>query len=192
MILKIHRGTHEIGGNCIEITASNGKVLWLDLGAPLSTVNPDTCYSNNKVDALLISHPHQDHYGLMDQVGPDTPIYIGQVSLGLINASRIFLGKEPINSNFVHFEPWKEIEILETFKVYPYLMDHSSPEAFAFVVEVDGKRLFYSGDFRSTGRKNKLYYNLLRNPPKDIDLGRNNGGTIPSKIFHGRSCLPSH
>jgi len=170
MILKIHRGTHEIGGNCIEITANNGKVLWLDLGAPLSTVNPDTSYSSNKVDALLISHPHQDHYGLMDQLGHETPIYIGQVSLGLINATRIFLGKEPLKSNYFHFEPWKELEILETFRVYPYLMDHSSPEAFAFIVEVDGKRLFYSGDFRSTGRKKQLYYNLLRNPPKDIDL----------------------
>jgi ribonuclease J len=170
MIIKIHRGTHEIGGNCIEITANNGKVLWLDMGAPLSTVNPDTSYANYKVDALLISHPHQDHYGLMDQLGPETPIYIGQVSLELINATRLFLGKEPFRLNFVTIDPWKEIEILGTFRVYPYLMDHSSPEAFAFVVEVDGKRVFYSGDFRSTGRKKKLYFNLLRNPPKNIDL----------------------
>jgi len=170
MKLKIYRGTHEIGGNCIEITASNGKVLWLDLGAPLNTTNPDISYAGNKVDALIISHPHQDHYGLMEQVAPGTPVYIGKVSLELISATKIFLGKEPFNSNFILINPWEEIEILETFKVYPYLMDHSSPEAFAFVVEADGKRLFYSGDFRSTGWKKKLYDNLLRNPPKDIDL----------------------
>jgi len=170
MKIKVYRGTHEIGGNCIEITANNGKVLWLDLGAPLNTTNSDISYTGNKVDALIISHPHQDHFGLIEHVHTDTPIYIGQVTLDLIAATRIFLGREPLNSNFILFEPWKEIEILGTFKVYPYLMDHSSPEAFAFVVEVDGKRLFYSGDFRSTGWKKILYTNLLRTPPKDIDL----------------------
>lgn len=170
MKVKIYRGTHEIGGNCIELTADNGKVLWLDIGEPLSTVNPDVSYVRNKVDALLISHPHQDHYGLMENVGVDIPVYIGQVSLGLISATKIFLGKEAPKSNFIVFEPWKEITILNTFKVYPYLMDHSSPEAFAFVIEADGKRLFYSGDFRSTGWKNKLYYKLLKESPKNIDL----------------------
>ena len=49
-------------------------------------------------------------------------------------------------------------------------MDHSSPEAFAFTVEADGKRVFYTGDLRSTGRKGKLFYKLLKDPPKDIDL----------------------
>ncbi|NEW80781.1 MAG: hypothetical protein GZ094_00220 [Mariniphaga sp.] len=170
MKVKIYRGTHEIGGNCVELTADNGKVLWLDLGEPLSTVNPDVSYTANNVDALIISHPHQDHYGLMENVGTDVPVYIGQVSLGLISATKIFLGKESPKSNFILFQPWKEFIVLNTFKVYPYLMDHSSPEAFAFVIEADGKRLFYSGDFRSTGWKNKLYYKLLQEPPKNIDL----------------------
>lgn len=57
MRVKIYRGTKEIGGTCVELTADNGKVLWIDLGVPLNTQNPDTSYRNNKVDALLISHP---------------------------------------------------------------------------------------------------------------------------------------
>lgn len=170
MKVKIYRGTHEIGGNCIELTANNGKVLWLDIGEPLSMTKPDISYTGNKVDALVISHPHQDHYGLMENVGSDIPVYIGQVSLGLISATKIFLGKKPPKSNFILIEPWKEFTILDTFKVYPYLMDHSSPEAFSFVVEADGKRLFYTGDFRSTGWKNTLYYKLLKDPPRNIDL----------------------
>lgn len=35
MRLRIHRGAHEIGGNCIEVKASGQSIL-LDLGAPLT------------------------------------------------------------------------------------------------------------------------------------------------------------
>jgi ribonuclease J len=87
----------------------------------------------------------------MESVGSDVPVYIGHVSLDLINATRIFLGKEIIASHFILINPWQPFTIEDTFKVYPYLMDHSSPEAFAFMIEVDGKRVFYSGDIRSTG-----------------------------------------
>lgn len=170
MKVKIYRGTKEIGGTCVEITAGNGKVLWIDLGAPLSPTNPDTSYRNNKVDALLISHPHQDHYGLMESVGSEIPVYIGHVSLDLINATRIFLGKEIITSHFILISPWQQFTIENTFKVYPYLNDHSSPEAFAFLIEADGKRVFYSGDIRSTGWKGILFSNFLKHPPRDTDL----------------------
>jgi ribonuclease J len=170
MKVKIYRGTKEIGGTCVELTADNGKILWIDLGAPLSTTNPDISYRNNKVDALLISHPHQDHFGLMASVGPQVPVYIGQVTEDLINATKRFLGVEPPKCNFQRITPWEEENILDTFKVYPYLVDHSSPEAFAFVIEADGKRIFYSGDFRSTGRKGFLYDRMIDNPPRRIDL----------------------
>ena len=66
MKIKIYRGTKEIGGTCVELTANNGKILWIDLGAPLDDKNPNIDYANNKIDALLISHPHQDHFGLME------------------------------------------------------------------------------------------------------------------------------
>jgi len=170
MKIKIYRGTKEIGGNCVEITAENGKVLWIDIGAPLDLTNPDVSYTKNKVDALLISHPHQDHYGLMENIDPTVPVYVGQVTLDLVTATKIFLGKPLPTGNFNLITPWDWITIADTFKVYPYLMDHSSPEAFAFLIETDGKRVYYSGDFRSTGWKGKLFYKLLKEPPENVDL----------------------
>ncbi len=170
MKIKIYRGTKEIGGTCVEITANNGKILWIDLGSPLSTDNPDSSYRKNKVDALLISHPHADHFGLMESVGSEVPVYIGQVSEDLIKATKRFLGVEPPQCNFQRITPWVEENILDTFKVYSYLVDHSSPEAFAFVIEADGKRVFYSGDFRSTGRKGFLFDDIVKTPPAKIDL----------------------
>lgn len=170
MKIKIYRGTKEIGGTCVELTADNGKVLWVDLGAPLDNTNPNVDYAQNKFDALLISHPHQDHFGLMEKVGATAPIFIGELSLDLINATKIFRGLPQLDGNFKTIKPWESFNIADTFRVKPFLTDHSTPEAFAFLIEADGKRIFYSGDFRATGRKSIVYKKQIENPPENIDL----------------------
>jgi len=170
MKAKIYRGTKEIGGTCVELTADNGKILWVDLGAPLDDKNPNIDYANNKLDALLISHPHQDHFGLMEKVGTAVPIFIGELSLDLINATKIFRDIPQLQGNFKTIRPWKKFIAADTFQITPFLTDHSTPEAFAFLIEADGKRVFYSGDFRATGRKKVVYEKQIESPPEKIDL----------------------
>ncbi len=170
MKAKIYRGTKEIGGTCVELTADNGKILWVDLGAPLDDKNPNIDYANNKLDALLISHPHQDHFGLMEKVGTDVPIYIGEVAFDFINATKIFIDIPLLKGNYKTIKPWQTFTIADTFKIQSFLTDHSTPESFSFIIEADGKRVFYSGDFRATGRKKIVFDKIVENPPKNIDL----------------------
>ncbi len=170
MKAKIYRGTKEIGGTCVELIADNGKILWIDIGAPLDTLNPNVGYVKNKVDAVLISHPHADHYGLVEHLVAEVPVYIGELALDLINATKIFTANEHLKGTFTTFKPWKKFTIADTFQITPFLTDHSTPEAFAFLIEADEKRVFYSGDFRATGRKEKVFNKLIENPPGDIDL----------------------
>ena len=170
MKAKIYRGTKEIGGTCVELTADNGKILWVDLGAPLDDKNPNINYANNKLDALLISHPHQDHFGLMEKVGTDVPIYIGEVAFDFINATKIFIDLPLLKGNYKTIKPWQTFTIAETFKIQSFLTDHSTPESFSFIIEADGKRVFYSGDFRATGRKKMVFDKIVEAPPKNIDL----------------------
>ena len=68
MRLRIHRGTKEIGGTCIEIEAQ-GKRIALDVGLPLDAPDegqeallPEVPGFREPDDSLLgvvISHPHQ-------------------------------------------------------------------------------------------------------------------------------------
>lgn len=170
MKARIYRGTKEIGGTCVELTAENGKILWVDIGAPLDSKNPDISYTNNKVDALLISHPHQDHFGLMEKVETGVPIYIGEVALDFINATKIFINEPQLKGNYKTIKPWETFTICNTFIIKAFLTDHSTPEAFAFLIEADGKKIYYSGDFRATGRKKIVYNKIVASPPKNIDL----------------------
>jgi len=133
------------------------------------------------IDAILISHSHMDHYGLLSYVHNDIPVYMSQGAQELIEVSSIFtpnkIGK--INSRIIN--PKKTFNIGD-IKITPYLVDHSAFDALAFLIEADGKRIFYSGDFRAHGRKSILFKRIIKNPPKDIDcllmegsmLGREN------------------
>lgn len=57
-------------------------------------------------------------------------------------------------------------------------MDHSAFDAYALLVEADGKRVYYSGDFRGHGRKAALFEGMVRNPPGNIDVLLMEGTTI--------------
>ena len=168
MKVTILKGSQEIGGNCIQL--SSGKTtLLLDAGLPLSAESEPVDLSRLSVDALLVSHPHQDHFGLMATLPPGTPVYIGRLARSLIDAPQVFIGGDRYTLDFHDFKAWQPFTIGE-FTITPYLVDHSATDAYAFLIEVEGKRLFYSGDLRSHGRKGILFENLVRHPVRDIDL----------------------
>jgi ribonuclease J len=168
MLIKIHRGTREIGGTVIELSTDKTRIL-LDLGLPLSKNSAEIDVASLKPDAVLVSHPHQDHFGLIDKLDSAVPVYIGELSTNLILATRKFLGHPLPENNFRHFEKWQQFKIGD-FLITPYLMDHSAVDAYAFLVEAEGRRIFYSGDFRASGNKAFLFDKLLHEPPLNIDL----------------------
>jgi len=168
MQITIHRGAQEIGGSCVQLSTENTTIL-LDAGLPLSESSAYLDISKIKADALLISHPHQDHYGLMEDLPSSVPVYVGEITKALIEAPRPFLDRDLPQNTFRYIHRNGKIRIGD-FTITPYLVDHSTPEAYAFLVESnDGVRIFYSGDFRVHGRKGFLVEDLISNPSKNID-----------------------
>lgn len=168
MKVTIHKGSHEIGGTCIQLSSGKTSIL-LDAGLPLGADSQPINLSRLSVDALLVSHPHQDHFGLMAALPPGTPVYIGKLARSLIDATQVFLGRDRYTLDFHDFKAWQPFRIGE-FTLTPYLVDHSATDAYAFLIEAEGKRLFYSGDIRSHGRKGILFENLVKRPIHDIDV----------------------
>lgn len=172
----IHRGSAEVGGNCVELE-SEGRRLLLDLGRPLWAEPdeqvplpdvPGLLTGNDELLGVVLSHGHPDHYGLVDQINPDVPVYVGEATARILKEAAFFTPSQSLDpAGYLHDrEPLQ----LGPFQVTPYLVDHSAFEAFALLVEAEGKRLFYSGDLRSHGRKPGTFERLVANPPKDIDV----------------------
>jgi ribonuclease J len=196
MKLTIHRGTHEIGGSCVELCSNSGKTrIIIDVGMPL--VTPDMLpfewrhykdlpqeqllkqrilpaveglYNHQEtfVSAIILSHAHQDHYGFIRFLHPDIPLYMSIGTKSLVEVSNLFLSTEVNLGQAQTFAMWQSFQLGE-FTITPYLMDHSAPDAAAFLIEADGQRLFYTGDFRGHGRKRVLLERLLANPISKVD-----------------------
>lgn len=200
--LTIYRGSHQVGGTCIEMKSGSSRIL-LDLGMPLndkdgkdflidplkgkkvwdtkditglksSGILPDIkgLYQDDKkdFDAILVSHSHGDHYGLLHFANPEIPVIMSPGARRLIETLNAFVPRQVPLSNITPAIHNRDIPI-GGFIVKPYLMDHSAFDARGFFIteKCTGKTLFYSGDFRATGHKGNAFKMLVERPPMKPD-----------------------
>lgn len=186
MRIRIHRGAHEIGGSCVQIEA-DGATLLVDAGLPLADRTPalpKSLSTEVELSAILISHPHLDHYGLLAQM-PQVPVVMGAAARRIIQAARPYMGLPALNLSGADLVDRKLIAI-GPFRITPYLVDHSAYDAYALLIEAGGRRLFYSGDIRSHGRMRGLVERLIAAPPGKIDALLLEGTTIGRKLGNAR------
>lgn len=187
MILTIHRGSHEIGGSCIEVQSDTTRLI-LDVGLPLVDANRDpfdslkalrsTCeeliadgtikpvpglFTDDATapDAILLSHAHLDHVGLLHHTRPDIPILATKGTSKMMLAGGIF-GNRPRLDRHRHrpIKPGSSVAVGEV-TVTPFAVDHSTFGCLAFLLEANGKTLLYSGDLRRHGRKPGMTRTLI-------------------------------
>lgn len=182
MRVRIHRGAREIGGSCVQIEA-DGATLLVDAGLPLADRTPALPKSLSTevgLSAILISHPHLDHYGLLAHM-PQVPVVMGAAARRIIQAARPYIGLPALNLAGVDLVDRKPIAV-GPFRVTPYLVDHSAYDAYALLIEAAGRRLFYSGDLRTHGRMHRRVERLIAMPPADIDALLLEGTTLGRKL----------
>jgi len=185
MKVCIHRGAKEIGGTCIEIE-SLGKRLVLDIGQPLDCPDAECAVmpavkgfeeEDASLLGVIISHPHQDHYGLAHRLPESTRFLMGAAAERILKAAADFTPSGGTFKHVTHLENNTPIK-LGPFTITPYLVDHTAYDAYAVLIEADGKRLFYTGDLRGHGRKSKLFEGLITHPPANVDVLLMEGTTL--------------
>ena len=167
MEINIIRGQNQIGGSIIEVSSKNTKII-LDVGSNLDDkeiVVPEIeglFKGEAKYDGVLISHYHSDHEGLATKILPEIPIYMGEKSYEIHKVTREYIKKEYLKEPKT-FKPEEEF-LIGDIKITPYLCDHSAFDSHMFLLECEGKKILYTGDFHSNGRK--FFQSLLNKLPK--------------------------
>jgi len=180
MNIKIHRGTNQIGGSVVEIFTETTRIF-IDLGSSLPdgdgnavdevlsiegvTIGTPNC------DAVLFSHYHGDHIGMLGSVLPEVPVYMGRVAkeIYLILQHRVRDGIPEIVQRASTFEPGVAFQIGD-IHITPFVVDHAAFDAYMFLIEADGKRVLYTGDFRTHGFRGKAVIPMLQKYVGQVDV----------------------
>lgn len=195
MNIIIHRGTHQIGGSAIEISTKTTRII-LDMGdelsletsfIPRSLVIDGITEGEPNGNGVLISHYHGDHLGQLKSVLSEIPIYLGMLSkaIALIPSehkdNQLYLRLLDANT----FSGGNVFTIGD-IRIRPLVIDHSAADSYMFVIEAEGKRILYTGDFRLHGLRSHCIERLIENYVGTVDvlitegttLSRNRGRTI--------------
>jgi ribonuclease J len=178
MKLTVHRGTKEIGGNCVEIATDLARII-LDVGMPLFDADgerfdekvirgksvpelleakilpnvPGLFTEGPAPDAILLSHAHMDHTGFLRFTRPEIPVYATKGTSKMMLAGRLFARQVELpKKRFKELRAGKPRDVAG-FRVTAFAVDHSVYGSVAFLIEAEGKTVLYSGDLRLHGRK---------------------------------------
>jgi ribonuclease J len=136
MKLCIHRGTREIGGTCVELESSGQRIL-LDLGLPLNAKDvaaiplpavAGLAEADPSLLAIILSHGHRDHWGLVPKALPGIPIVMGKAAEQITRAAADFDPEPFAPTASQHLESGKVLQI-GPFAIKPHLVDHSGFDA---------------------------------------------------------------
>lgn len=182
MNIKIHRGTHQIGG-CVTEYEHNGWRLFVDYGEELPG-GPKSgdlqieglTHGDISKSALLITHYHGDHIGSITKLPKELPIYIGKVGREI----KLVLSDHLKSVDGIHQEMSERLQHANTFEagkgfafgpfsIMPITIDHSAFDAYAFRIEVDGVSVFHTGDFRTHGFRSKKLPEVIQKFVGEVD-----------------------
>jgi ribonuclease J len=167
MRVRIHRGSHEIG-NCVEVESGGARIV-LDLGRPLDAGHDDDVPlppisglegNDPSLLGVLISHPHQDHYGLVHGISEKVPIFMGEAASNILRQAAFF-GIGGLMATPTGLLRDRQPFALGPFRITPFLVDHSAFDSYSLLIEAGGRRLFYTGDFRATGGKEGVRFQVV-------------------------------
>ena len=160
-----------------------GDELSLDpnfVSAPLNI--PGVTDGNGHCDAVLFTHYHGDHTGQMLRIRPEIPLYAGALAKDIMRLSSAHSWKKDEAL-------CKRIETIRTFsagvpfligdiQITPFSIDHSACDSYLFLIEADGKRILYTGDFRLHGVRGKTMDKILDRRIGKVDAIITEGTTV--------------
>ena len=179
MNIIIHRGTHQIGGSAIEISTVSTRIM-LDVGnelsldekyTPINLAIDGVTKGKPDCDGIVISHYHMDHLGQLTSALSEIPLYMGELSkeIAIIGAEYQDRGLylRLLGSNTFR---GGDVFSIGDIRIRPLVIDHSAADSYMFVIEAEGKRVLYTGDFRMHGLRHHVLDKLVNTYIGEVDV----------------------
>ncbi len=196
MKITIHR-PEQIGGQITKISTDQASII-IDLGhnLPNNKGKKDPFDNRDAIealtagcDAILYTHYHGDHVGLCQHVPSNIPQYIGPIAKRVMeckyeklthvrdidkseDGEKTSREAEVALESIRRMKSYKAKESLQfgNIKVTPYFVSHSAADSHMFLIDVEGKRILHTGDFRGHGLISKGLFPTLHHYIQHVDV----------------------
>eukprot|EP00892_Ulva_mutabilis_P011918 jgi/Ulvmu1/9099/UM005_0194.1 len=153
-------GLGEIGMNCMLVGARDRYIL-IDAGLMfpdftdygMQKILPDTSFLaewRDKIEALVITHGHEDHIGALPWVvpalHPDTPIFAGAFSMQLVQ--RRLREYTLFDERRFHTFGMRQRFQAGPFEIEPFRVTHSIPDCCGMVLRSEYGNIVHTGDWK--------------------------------------------
>lgn len=182
----IERGTEQIGGCCTLIKYGHTCIA-IDIGSELPGKNGIDLYvpelmegSDCECKGLFLTHYHGDHIGEICKLADGIDIYSSKTTKQVMEAYQMHMGEHCpfcVDMDRIIEMQYGSSIVVGEFTVTPIASDHSAIGSVMYLIEVGGKRILHTGDFRLHGKRK---YKLLEavNHLGNIDLLITEGTTL--------------
>lgn len=165
--ITIYRGSHQIGGCVTEFQTQNNRIV-IDFGSNLPDNKADDVKNDEELvrivfdgrpcDGVLFTHYHGDHIGMYKKIPKEVPCYIGSTAKKIheILTEKLDSCPQMLHKGLPRVQEMKVYSpgstlLFGDIKVTPFVVDHSALDAYMFLIEIDGKKILFTGDFREHG-----------------------------------------
>lgn len=204
MKLIFHGAAREVGRSCIEIQTAGDRYL-LDCGVKFCTAGfkyPEKVFEIQKLDGVLISHAHLDHTGALpffEHYNLLCPIFLTHQTMAI---TKILLKDSYKIAHVKHLHPaWNKTDLKEVQKdahrvqfdkwyrhrhlKFMFLNAGHIPGSAMILIEAEGKRLLYTGDFNTRTTK-------LMKPADPVAIAKEHGpiDVLITESTYGHRSLP--
>ncbi|HEY6238378.1 MAG TPA: MBL fold metallo-hydrolase, partial [Thermoplasmata archaeon] len=156
------------------------------LYSPEALYKSDLAYQPPQVHGVFVSHAHWDHAGHLGLVDPEIPVYVGEGTRTILDAIQSSGGRPYGDHAWRTLTPGHPIRVGDV-EVEPFLVDHSIPYAFGYLIRTSEGSIAYTGDFRAHGPRAAATHAFVeasaKERPEALIMEGTRAGPDPRKNF---------
>jgi ribonuclease J len=197
LIITIHGGVNEIGGNKIILEDKDAKIL-LDFGMSykdrakfysepwliprdehdllefgiLPNIDGIYKFDDKSIDAFFLSHAHTDHYKYVSFLNRGIDMYCGKGTKSLLDIfNKVRYSNFEHNLADIQWNTFSTNDVIKigSLSIEPIHVDHSIPAAYAFIIHTSSSSIAYTGDLRLHGSRSDLTRDFIEKA-RDADI----------------------
>jgi ribonuclease J len=140
-------------------------------------------HSGPEIDAILLSHYHSDHTRRIEFVDPEIPVYCGETTR-LIHEASSESGGSALDHHVIRTFRTGDRFRIGRIEVQPIHVDHSIPGAYGYILHTSEGAIAYTGDFRFHGPMGEMTQDFIAEASKAKPIALITEGTRVSDADH--------